>query len=58
MDGICTACDKPCREIYQQVDSVSYTFRDRNVTDKIFSYSSDCCNADVRRFNEDGDEER
>lgn len=56
MDGICSECNKPCKEVYKKVDFVTYNHRDREVVDNIYDYVSDCCGEKVRRFNEDEEE--
>jgi len=43
----CSRCGEPCDEVYRIVDSVSYQYRDRNVTDNIYDFVSDCCGASV-----------
>jgi hypothetical protein len=55
---ICSACGEECKEVYRMLDSVSYNHRDRNVTDRIYGFGSDCCGANVEPMDIWHDDER
>lgn len=47
MAGICSECGEQCSEEYKVISEVSYSYRDRNITDREWGYGSNCCGAEV-----------
>jgi len=54
---ICSQCGNECKEIYRMLDSVSYDHRDRNFTDRIYGFGSNCCGAKVEQMADWSDDE-
>lgn len=53
--NICSGCGEKCKEIEIR-ESISYSYRDHEVTDYYTRYGSDCCGAETIREEEMIDE--